>query len=733
MSTITVKLSRGENTPWGFRLQGGKDFSAPLSIGRVNPDSIAERAGLQTGDAILKIMGHSTDTMKHKEAQDTIVKSGNQLEMTVERGKTRVWKPAVVPIGDIPAPSPQITVKPVTKTSLVANKQEVQHIGSKHNVSARPFSASMQDGTVKAVVHKQYNSPANIYSMDNIAETLSAQTEVLASGAKGINFLKDEQPINKESAVYRMVMEEKTGKESPVHERLTSLKHVEAPVTKPPSEKPAEQLNPNQCVECGKIIIGVFVRIKDKPLHPECFRCSTCGTALKNIGYYNVNDKLYCDIHAKQASKMLHFTMPDYEPITLGQMNSDSAPAETVPGSAPTTPATAGPISPPITFSTPFSPVQPKPSPIKPMPNAIQKVSSPIQQMKPASPPVVAPTMKSFTPLTTHPQTAPSADAHKPLSSGSKFIWPPPKQTPVETLESNATPSVPSYRPPPGTQHISNAPTTPKTPTTPKFTQPTTPKTPTTPTTPKLIQPIPKIPPNVAPKPHIPVQSITTTSIQSWTSSSTSGPSPIGMTSGIGSHPAPRRGRGQLRSQVGPGVRIPICAVCGSPIRGPFIVAIGKSWCPDHFLCSNSQCRRSLQDTGFVEEHQQLYCEHCYEAYFAPMCSKCGARIKGDCLNALDKQWHPQCFVCAYCHRPFGNSSFYMEDGQPYCEKDWNELFTTKCVGCGFPIEAGDRWVEALNNNYHSQCFKCTICHKNLEGQGFYAKGGRPFCKAHAR
>ncbi|PRD28498.1 UNVERIFIED_CONTAM: Zasp52 [Trichonephila clavipes] len=104
-----------------------------------------------------------------------------------------------------------------------------------------------------------------------------------------------------------------------------------------------------------------------------------------------------------------------------------------------------------------------------------------------------------------------------------------------------------------------------------------------------------------------------------------------------------------------------------------------------------------------------------------------------DCLNALDKQWHLECFICTYCNKPFGNNSFYLEDGLPYCEKDWNELFTTKCVGCGFPIEAGDRWVEALNNNYHSQCFKCSVCQKNLEGQSFYAKGGKPFCKQHAR
>lgn len=45
---------------------------------------------------------------------------------------------------------------------------------------------------------------------------------------------------------------------------------------------------------------------------------------------------------------------------------------------------------------------------------------------------------------------------------------------------------------------------------------------------------------------------------------------------------------------------------------------------------------------------------------------------------------------------------------------DWNELFTTKCFSCGFPIEAGDRWVEALNNNYHSQCFSCTVSKQKL-------------------
>ncbi|KAK6641824.1 PDZ and LIM domain protein Zasp [Polyplax serrata] len=176
---------------------------------------------------------------------------------------------------------------------------------------------------------------------------------------------------------------------------------------------------------------------------------------------------------------------------------------------------------------------------------------------------------------------------------------------------------------------------------------------------------------------------------------------------------------------------VPKCWICN--VRGPFISALGKIWCPDHFVCANAQCSRPLADIGFVEEGQQLYCEFCFEKYIAPNCDKCSGKIKGDCLNAIGKHFHPECFTCVYCGKLFGNNPFFMEDGMPYCQKDWNELFTTKCFACGFPIEAGDKWVEALNNNYHSQCFNCTTCKSNLEGQTFFAKGGRAFCKSHAR
>ncbi|CAJ0952334.1 unnamed protein product, partial [Mesorhabditis belari] len=187
-----------------------------------------------------------------------------------------------------------------------------------------------------------------------------------------------------------------------------------------------------------------------------------------------------------------------------------------------------------------------------------------------------------------------------------------------------------------------------------------------------------------------------------------------------------------LLNQPAQGGKVPFCEACKQQIRGAFVLAQGLSWCPEHFICANASCGRRLLECGFVEENGQKFCENCFENNIAPRCAKCARPIVSDCLNALQKKWHPQCFTCAHCSKPFGNSAFYLEQGLPYCENDWNRLFTTKCYQCTYPIEAGDRWVEALGHAYHSNCFNCTRCNVNLEGESFYAKNGEPFCKLHA-
>lgn len=178
--------------------------------------------------------------------------------------------------------------------------------------------------------------------------------------------------------------------------------------------------------------------------------------------------------------------------------------------------------------------------------------------------------------------------------------------------------------------------------------------------------------------------------------------------------------------------RIPICNQCTAAIRGPFISALDKTWCPDHFICANPTCRVPLINVGFVEEEGQLYCERDYEQYFAPKCGKCSRAIIGEVVNALKNTFHMNCFLCSKCHQPIGTGSFHNEDGAIYCPKDWALMFQTKCYGCQFPIEPGDRWVEALNENWHSECFNCSTCQVNLEGQSFFVKSGKPYCKRHS-
>ncbi|XP_072726196.1 LIM domain-binding protein 3 isoform X1 [Ciconia boyciana] len=204
-------------------------------------------------------------------------------------------------------------------------------------------------------------------------------------------------------------------------------------------------------------------------------------------------------------------------------------------------------------------------------------------------------------------------------------------------------------------------------------------------------------------------------------------PSPVSTSSQA---PAIARGTVQRAERFPASSRTPLCGHCNSIIRGPFLVAMGRSWHPEEFNCA--YCKTSLADMCFVEEQNSVYCERCYEQFFAPTCARCHTKIMGEVMHALRQTWHTSCFVCAACKKPFGNSLFHMEDGEPYCEKDYIALFSTKCHGCDFPVEAGDKFIEALGHTWHDTCFICAVCHVNLEGQPFYSKKDKPLCKKHA-
>uniref|UniRef100_A0A8C8DM08 LIM domain binding 3a n=1 Tax=Oryzias sinensis TaxID=183150 RepID=A0A8C8DM08_9TELE len=85
MSSYTVTLP-GPG-PWGFRLQGGKDFNMPLTISRITPGSKAALGNLIQGDVIVAIDGVSTEGMTHLEAQNKIKMANHSLALTMSKSK----------------------------------------------------------------------------------------------------------------------------------------------------------------------------------------------------------------------------------------------------------------------------------------------------------------------------------------------------------------------------------------------------------------------------------------------------------------------------------------------------------------------------------------------------------------------------------------------------------------------------------------------------------------------
>lgn len=67
--------------------------------------------------------------------------------------------------------------------------------------------------------------------------------------------------------------------------------------------------------------------------------------------------------------------------------------------------------------------------------------------------------------------------------------------------------------------------------------------------------------------------------------------------------------------------------------RGPYLVALGKSWHPEEFNCAH--CKNTMAYIGFVEEKGALYCELCYEKFFAPECGRCQRKILGVSIGNL--------------------------------------------------------------------------------------------------
>ncbi len=141
------------------------------------------------------------------------------------------------------------------------------------------------------------------------------------------------------------------------------------------------------------------------------------------------------------------------------------------------------------------------------------------------------------------------------------------------------------------------------------------------------------------------------------------------------------------------------CAGCSLTIKGDVLQALERAWHPDCFVCG--ACRLPIG--------------------------------RGTYLIVETYPYHPDCFVCGACRRPIGNQSFVREGGKAYHRDCHLERFAARCAGCGRPIEQGG--IQALGQSWHGDCFRCLACHKPLKEARFLEKDGHPYHEAcyHAR
>ncbi|XP_072484659.1 LIM domain-binding protein 3 isoform X2 [Notamacropus eugenii] len=676
--------------PWGFRLQGGKDFNMPLTISRITPGSKAAQSQLNQGDLVVAIDGVNTDTMTHLEAQNKIKSASYNLSLTLQKSKRPI--PISTSAPRIESPMPVIPHQKV-----IVNSPANAEYQERFNPNALKDSALSTHKPIEVkglggkatIIHAQYNTPISMYSQDAIMDAIAGQAQAQGSEFSGNIPVKD-LAVDSASPVYQAVIKNQNKPEDEMDEwtrRSSNLQSrsfrilAQMTGTEFMQDPDEEALRRSSVKDSSKESAGRSTPIEHAPVSTSHASAPPPASAHPPATAAAASSTRPASPPAASTTSISADSLsPAFQRI-LSSPYSPAASASHAPATYNEAPATApkprvvttASIRPSVYQSVPASSYSPAPGTnYSPAPGAAYSPA-------PAYTPSPAP---AYTPSPAPTYTPSPAPTYTPSPAPS---YNPSPYSPAPSATYSSGPAEPASRPPWVTDD--------------NFSQKFSPGKTTTSISKQIL---PRGAPVTSP----------------------------GYTPAATQVPTLARGTIQRAERFPASNRTPHCGHCNSIIRGPFLVAMGRSWHPEEFNCA--YCKTSLADVCFVEEQNNVYCERCYEQFFAPLCAKCNTKIMGEVMHALRQTWHTTCFVCAACRKPFGNSLFHMEDGEPYCEKDYINLFSTKCHGCDFPVEAGDKFIEALGHTWHDTCFICAVCHVNLEGQPFYSKKDKPLCKKHA-
>nr|XP_017214156.1 actin-binding LIM protein 1 isoform X14 [Danio rerio] len=177
------------------------------------------------------------------------------------------------------------------------------------------------------------------------------------------------------------------------------------------------------------------------------------------------------------------------------------------------------------------------------------------------------------------------------------------------------------------------------------------------------------------------------------------------------------------------------CAKCGELCKGEVLRVQAKHFHIKCFTCKVCGC--DLAQGGFFMKNGEYLCTLDYQRIHGTRCNICGEFVEGEVVTALGKTYHPTCFVCTICKRPFPAGDRVTFNGKDclcqYCAEPMSPGPTkdvvgpSSCAGCGRDIKNGQALL-ALERQWHLGCFKCKACAKVLTGE-YISKDGAPFCE----
>ncbi|KAK9406644.1 actin-binding LIM protein 3 [Crotalus adamanteus] len=178
------------------------------------------------------------------------------------------------------------------------------------------------------------------------------------------------------------------------------------------------------------------------------------------------------------------------------------------------------------------------------------------------------------------------------------------------------------------------------------------------------------------------------------------------------------------------------CYRCGDTCKGEVVRVQNNHF---HIRCFTCQvCGCDLAQSGFFFKNGEYICTHDYQQLYGTRCDSCQDFITGEVISALGRTYHPKCFVCSMCRKPFPIGDKVTFSGKDcVCQTCSHSLISNKpikihgpsqCAGCKEEIKQGQSLL-ALEKQWHVSCFKCQTCGIILTGE-YISKDGVPYCEA---